>query len=280
MIGFVAGVAAALGLGLQKLIDIGKSGSLADGDIQLLLGIMAAGYVGTDFIESFLPTITKAVMPKPSGRGTPPDPRTEDKGDTPAVDAGPQTKASALAVDEIPAAKPVVAFGSLVAGGLFSRDPYDLNVCRAVRTNNPGALNLRAWQKKRPGYVGFTEPDYSPDGNVTTIYRTPEHGVAAWYHLLAVRYAFPNGVFTLHDLAIHYAGSPNDSRAIETYVEGWSHWFGSPISATAQIGVKNRTAMLELGKAMFSHEAGKRTPVHDDQIAFAIDHECAGTLPN
>jgi hypothetical protein len=37
--------------------------------------------------------------------------------------------------------------------------------------------------------------------------------------------------------------------------------------------------MLSLAKAMFSHEAGMATPVHDDQIAFALDREQSGTLP-
>ena len=64
-------------------------------------------------------------------------------------------------------------YGSLVPGGFFSADPEDMHVPRSVRTNNPGALNISAWQKERRGFVGVTPPDSA--GNKTTIYRTPEH---------------------------------------------------------------------------------------------------------
>jgi hypothetical protein len=37
--------------------------------------------------------------------------------------------------------------------------------------------------------------------------------------------------------------------------------------------------MLKLSVAMFSHEAGEETPIHPDQITYAIAHEMAGTLP-
>jgi hypothetical protein len=47
-LGFVAGVIAALSLGLDKLAGLGA------GDISLLLGIAAAGYAGTDVIEAFV----------------------------------------------------------------------------------------------------------------------------------------------------------------------------------------------------------------------------------
>jgi len=45
-IGFIAGVIAGLSLGVQKIID-------DPGNFQLLLGIAAAGYTGTDFVEAF-----------------------------------------------------------------------------------------------------------------------------------------------------------------------------------------------------------------------------------
>ena len=95
-----------------------------------------------------------------------------------------------------------VTFGSLVANGFFSANPDDINVPRSIRTNNPGALNFSAWQKSRVGFVGITQPDNSPNHNVTTIYRTPEHGIGAWYHLLARLYNFPAGNFTLNELAV------------------------------------------------------------------------------
>ena len=48
LIGFLAGIAATIVVGIQKLID------LKPDDIQLLLGIAAAGYAGADFIEGFM----------------------------------------------------------------------------------------------------------------------------------------------------------------------------------------------------------------------------------
>jgi hypothetical protein len=48
MIGFLAGLAATLAMGIDKLLFINPS------NIDVLLGIAAAGYVGTDFIEGFM----------------------------------------------------------------------------------------------------------------------------------------------------------------------------------------------------------------------------------
>jgi hypothetical protein len=48
MIGFLAGLAATLAMGIDKLLFISPS------NLDVLLGIAAAGYVGTDFIEKFM----------------------------------------------------------------------------------------------------------------------------------------------------------------------------------------------------------------------------------
>jgi hypothetical protein len=48
LIGFLAGLAATLALGIDKLLFIDPS------KLDILLGIAAAGYVGTDFIEGFM----------------------------------------------------------------------------------------------------------------------------------------------------------------------------------------------------------------------------------
>jgi hypothetical protein len=77
MIGFLAGIAAGLALGLKRILAIG------DGDIDLLLGIAAAGYAGTDFIEAFL-----------SGAGS----RITAPAGTPAITPKQQTQPSAAAV--------------------------------------------------------------------------------------------------------------------------------------------------------------------------------------
>jgi hypothetical protein len=61
-LGFIAGVIAALSLGLEKLANVGS------GDISLLLGIAAAGYAGTDFIEAFIAR-TPTFSGKPAGGG-------------------------------------------------------------------------------------------------------------------------------------------------------------------------------------------------------------------
>ena len=71
-----------------------------------------------------------------------------------------------------------VRFGTLVKDGWFSATPDDTGISRAIRTNNPGALNMSAaWQRMRPGFVGQTPADAA--GNVTTIYQTDRDHCAA-----------------------------------------------------------------------------------------------------
>ena len=62
MIGFIAGVVAGLSLGLSKILK-------APDDFQVLLGLAAAGYTGSDFIEAFASRYSSGLMPKdlPSG---------------------------------------------------------------------------------------------------------------------------------------------------------------------------------------------------------------------
>src|SRR5262245_45962999 len=94
--------------------------------------------------------------------------------------AGSATKTVSSAV--VKSASPVSgapACGCLVPGGAFRADPMDLSCPRSIRTNNPGALNFSDWQTSRPGFIGKTQPDGSANHNVTTIYRTPEHGIAS-----------------------------------------------------------------------------------------------------
>jgi hypothetical protein len=262
LIGFLAGIAAGLAIGLDKLTGITANST------DVLLGIAAAGYAGTDFIEAFAATLMNKTAPIPASPQT---------GPAQPQSAGGTVGATPPAADGVNA-KYGVTFGSLVPSGFFSSDPDNLAVPRSIRTNNPGALNFSPWQKSRLGYVGVTQPDNSPNHNVTTIYRTPEHGVAAWYHLIAVLYNFTNGSFTLTELAGRYAGS-NNAAAISGYLAGWNRWLNPAIPNTAGISVADSAAMSNLAKAMFSHEAGKATPVSDAQIRFGIDHERAGTLP-
>jgi hypothetical protein len=170
-------------------------------------------------------------------------------------------------------------FGSLVPGGSFSSDPFDHGVPRSIRTNNPGALNISNWQRTRPGFVGVTESDGSSSNNVTTIYRTPEHGVGSWFHLINNIYGFgAEGSFTAEQLARRYAGSASGS-AVTGYLSGWSHFSGGKIVAATVISLASDADMLGLGKAMFGFEAGTTTPLKEEQITFAVAHERAGTLP-
>jgi hypothetical protein len=261
MVGFLAGIAAAFAVGLDKVLAVTSTNP------DVLLGIAAAGYAGTDFLESFAPTIVGRKPPVVASglngsRTVPPPPvPTPEAASNPGLN--PQFK---------------VTFESLVPGGFFSSDPEDLKVPRSIRTNNAGALDYSVWQKRRLGYVGVTQPDNSPNRNITTIYRTPEHGVAAWYYLISRLYNFPGGSFSLEDLARHYAGG-NDPATIQDYIVGWTRWLDSSFPANGRIAVGDTKTMAALGKAMFSHEAGKATPLHDNQISFGIENEKAGTLP-
>ena len=172
-----------------------------------------------------------------------------------------------------------VTFGSLVAGGFFSDDPNNLHVPRSIRTNNPGALNISSWQKKRRGFAGITFADHA--GNRTTIYRTPEHGVAAWYYLLSNVYGFGTaGQFSVLELAERYAGAESsDDKAVKGYCAGWNHAVGGKLPEDKVIHFANDAELLLMAKAMFTHEAGKPSPLQDGQITFGVDAERNGTLP-
>jgi hypothetical protein len=270
LIGFLAGVAAGLALGLDKLLGMNSS------NLELMLGISAAGYAGADFIEAFAPTIVKRAQ-----TALPVQMRGENI-QARNTQSGPIASQPQIGPALVPAGvlntKYGVVFASLVTNGFFSADPDDPRVRRSIRTNNPGALNFSDWQMRRLGFVGVSQPDNSPDANVTTIYRTPEHGIAAWYHLVVKGYQFPGGNFSLDDLAKRYAGS-NNTAAIPGYVAGWNKWLNPPLPPTTSISVDNLASMRNLAKAMFSHEAGMATPLHDDQIDYALQQERAGTLP-
>jgi putative chitinase len=61
MIGFIAGAAAGLALGLDKVAAVTTT------DTKTLLGLCAAGYSGTDFIEGFMARYLPGQQPAPSG---------------------------------------------------------------------------------------------------------------------------------------------------------------------------------------------------------------------
>jgi hypothetical protein len=169
-------------------------------------------------------------------------------------------------------------YRSLTPGGSFSKDPMDMKVPRSIRTNNPGALNDRPWQKAFPGYVGVTGSDHV--GNVTSIWVTPEHGIAAWHYLFTDRYGYgEHGTIVLQQLAMRYAGvNLPDDPAVQSYIKGWKK-FSPALTATSQLSLADDGDMLALAKGMFGHEAGKASPLHDDQVTTALELKRAGKLP-
>ncbi|MER9001971.1 L,D-transpeptidase [Mesorhizobium australicum] len=165
-----------------------------------------------------------------------------------------------------------VDFGTVVDGGWFSASPDDVAVRRSIRTNDPGALNARPWQQKRPGYVGETPPDKK--GNRTAIFQTPECGVSAWYYLIADLYGFGNvGSFSITALAKKYAGPHAAQAEIQAYVDGWAKWSDHKLDGNTNISLASNADMLLLAHAMFKHEAQGGMPFSDNQILNGIDAE-------
>ncbi len=172
-----------------------------------------------------------------------------------------------------------VTFNSLYPGGFYSADPDDLSVRRSIRTNNPGALNITAWQKEFRGYVGFTQADHA--GNKTTIYRTPEHGVGAWLHLLVARYNYGlDGEIRLGELARRYAGvDDEENSAVRSYIAGWKRHSGRNFTRATMIRIGNDEDLLALALGMFGHEIGDPTPLEKDQIKLGFKLYKEGHLP-
>jgi hypothetical protein len=164
-----------------------------------------------------------------------------------------------------------------VPDGIFCWDPDDLSVKRSIRTNNPGALDDRPWQHNFPGYAGKTFPDGA--GNVTSIYATPEHGCAAWYHLISARYGFGD-IVRVGDLAKRYAGETSDTApAVLNYVAGWRKGSGNVLDADSILDLKKDEELTLLARAMFFNEIGGPSPLHDDQIVAGVNLYRSGGLP-
>jgi len=92
---------------------------------------------------------------------------------------------------------------------------FDRSIPRSIRTNNPGAMNIAKWQRDFPGFVGTTKDDGK--GNVTSAWETPEHGVAAWKHLIDVVYGAGGRPMTVSQIADRYAGGDGSK-----YVAAWT----------------------------------------------------------
>lgn len=173
---------------------------------------------------------------------------------------------------------PTPNYRSLVPGGFFSSAPFDEARPRSERTNNPGALNIAAWQRRFPGLVGETPPDAG--GNVTGIWVTPEHGIAAWHHLLTDRYGLgPRGRITLAALACRYAGVADPAAsAPRGYVRGWAR-FAPDLQAGTVIALDDDDELCRLARGMFGHELGRPSPIGEAQVRMALALHRAGTLP-
>ena len=260
--------------------DLGAAG--ADGDFGLaslmalrLFQIQQFGAGGVDLIAG--PSTAEALgiaWPKLGG-ATPAliEPVAAPQG--PAMPV-PQPASAAGSAAPSPAAS---NYRSLTQGGAFSADPFDLSVKRSIRTNNPGALNISAWQKNFPGFAGITQPDNA--GNRTTIYVTPEHGIGAWHFLLTDRYGFgAAGKLVLEDLARRYAGVPSTAHpAVKGYVAGWRKWSGNVLTATSTLALDDDQDMLALARGMFGHEIGGTSPLTDPQIINGLKLKRTAALP-
>jgi D-alanyl-D-alanine carboxypeptidase len=160
-------------------------------------------------------------------------------------------------------------FKSLVeSGNFFSGQPdaeYNSSnslTRRALRTNNPGAINLSKWQRdSMKGYVGSTLP--GPAGNKTAIYESPEYGIAAWGFLLRkIYFSGKKEKVTVGDIVDKYRGT--NSRA--PYIDGYKKYSNGKLTEDYVIDLYDNKALAELALAAFSHELGFWYPVTDQQL--------------
>jgi len=160
-------------------------------------------------------------------------------------------------------------FRSLIgAGYLFSGQPdvayssSDALTRRAIRTNNPGALNISQWQRDgMQGYVGCTSPDR--DGNRTTVYEAPEYGVAAWGFLIRkVYFSGMKDKVTVGEIVDKYRGT--NSR--DPYIDGYKKFSNGVLREDYEIDLYDNIAMSKLAIAAYSHEFGFWYPLTDEQV--------------
>jgi len=239
-----------------KLFQLDKFG--AD-DVDLIAGPTTAAELGISWPEAGSTVLTEVHTPAPARVGA------DQRG--------------AKGQDETYNSEYNLNFGTLTPGGFYSSQPNDMGIPRAIRANNPGALNVTSWQKNFPGFVGTTQSDRA--GNVTSIYRTPEHGVGAWYHLLTDRYRYgKNGTLVVGTLARRYAGVESVSnRAAQAYIGGWKRFSNGQLDEDTRIRLSNDDGVLLLARAMFAHEIGSKSPLQDAQILNAVQLKRSDKLP-
>lgn len=148
-------------------------------------------------------------------------------------------------------------------GGYFSSTPGDKTSGPvSIRYNNAGAVNGAAWERTYPGYVGEVE---TTPGNRSTIFETPEQGIAVWWDLMR-RYR-ASGVITVGGIINRYGGGQDYSVYVAKVIE----WTG--LSAATEIKLYGDDAtLLKFAKAMFRYEAGRAIPWSDEQILYGFDY--------
>lgn len=176
-------------------------------------------------------------------------------------------------------------YRSLVIGGFFANPDIDKDLPVAIRFNNPGAVNGSAWERSYPGYVSEVE---TTTGNHSTIFETPEHGIAVWFELM--RKYHDVGATTVEKIIRRYGGSNQD---YSEYVEAVTNRTGfSPFKEIHLDGTpEHEPELIKFAKAMFRQEAGTKwpnsnrqiIPWSDDQIkygfAFAREYARTGKIP-
>lgn len=152
-----------------------------------------------------------------------------------------------------------VNYRSLVQGGYLSSTPFDKHNPVSIRCNNPGAVNGASWEKTYPGYVDTVE---TTPGNKTTIFKAPEYGVAVWLELMR-RYA-KAGATTVGGIITKYGGGQDYTNYVK-FVKNQTGY-----SDTQVIDLTDDQMLLAFGKAMFRYEAGRPTPLLDEQILYGF----------
>ncbi|MTD94560.1 hypothetical protein GIW81_09475 [Hyphomicrobium sp. xq] len=163
-------------------------------------------------------------------------------------------------------------FKSLTKDGFFSHWPDAPRVlsnpltARALRTNNPGAINRASWRKSFPGFVGNTHSDGSDDDNVTMVFSSPEYGVAAW------RFWFwrnvPNKISaTVAQIVEFYRGG---GPPAEPYLRDYYKYSNGLLDRNTVVQFNDNEQMFLLARSVFSHEASYWFPLSDEQFRTGI----------
>ena len=131
----------------------------------------------------------------------------------------------------------------------------------AIRTNNPGALNTTPHVASLHGYVSAreTSPATRP-----AIFYTPEHGTVAYWDLLK-RYRAA-GAKTISQIINRYGGRQDYSQYLQFVLKTT----GLPASYEIKIDGSDDASLLRFAKAMFRYEAGRKTPLSDEQINYGF----------